>query len=69
MSPSPSLDQLRVEQLVKQAEGLETAPDASQAGKPVEPEETENGKSSFKIHVSYMYCYLLFIVLQKLVIL
>lgn len=65
MSPSPSLDQLRVEQLVKQAEGLETAPDASQAGKPVEPEETENGKSSFKIHVSYMYmyCYLLFILL------
>ena len=51
MSPSPSLDQLRVEQLVKQAEGLETAPDASQAGKPAETEETENGKSSFK----YMY--------------
>ena len=63
MSPSPSLDQLRVEQLVKQAEGLETAPDASQAGKPAEPEETENGKSSFKIHVPYMYYYLLFILL------
>ena len=63
MSPSPSLDQLRVEQLVKQAEGLETAPDASQAGKPTEPEETENGKNSFKIHVPYMYCYLLFILL------